>query len=154
LASDSSAVDVRIYVRPAYARLVRENSRFWNISGVRLSASLTSGFSFSADSAEALLAGGVALATPPDAGKLVTSGARFELFAEPKKEWEQWRSSLVMTDARVPEETTLPRPVAATLQYRERGYLFGTRSNARRGMVVPVGRHLLGPADLLMVPAK
>src|SRR5262245_59908369 len=42
LASDASAVDVQVYVRPAYARLVRDNTKFWNTSGVRIEAGLRS----------------------------------------------------------------------------------------------------------------
>jgi hypothetical protein len=154
LASDASAVDVHVYVRPAYARLVREKSRFWNTSGVRASATLFSGLAFEAESVEALLTGGISVATPPDAGKAAVPGARFRLETKADPKWEQWRPPLEMTDARLPEKAALPRPLSAALLYRTGGYLWGTYANTRRGLVVPVGNHLLGPADLVRVPAK
>jgi len=42
LASDASAVDVRVYVLPAYRELVCEHSKFWNVSGFKFGAGLTS----------------------------------------------------------------------------------------------------------------
>jgi hypothetical protein len=121
---------------------------------VRLSATVFSGLAFEAESAEALLTGGIALATPPDAGKPATSGARFRLEPKADPEWEKWRPPLDLADARLPEKAALPRPVPATLLYHTRGYLYGTRPYTRRGLVVPVGKDLLGPADLMGVPAN
>src|SRR5207249_4025871 len=43
--------------------------------------------------------------------------------------------------------------VVATLLWRTPGWVYGTYSHTRRGLVVPVGRSLLGPADILSVPA-
>jgi hypothetical protein len=154
LASDASAVHAHAYIRPAYARLVRDNSVFWNTSGVRFQAGLRSGVAFSVESAESVLTGGVALATRYPPGKEVASGHPFDLKSEEPKEWEKWRPALPLTDARLPEQAVPPRPVPAALLYRTPGRLYGTHSNTRRGLVVPVGRDLLGPSDLLTAPAQ
>jgi hypothetical protein len=155
LASDASAVDIHVYVRPAYARLVRENTEFWNTSGVRFEAGIRKGLAFSVESAESVLLGGVALATPSPPGKAVVSGHRFHLASAEPKEWHQWKPSLPLTDARLPEKAIMPRPVRATLEHEAPGRVWGTRSfPPRRGLVVPVGRDLLGPSDLLTVPEK
>lgn len=154
LASDASAVDVQVYVRPAYARLVRDNSKFWNTSGVHLATSmgLPPRLELGIESAEALLMGGVSMATPPKAGKPVESGKRFDLESEANPEWLKWKPELSLADTRVPEKAKMPRPVAATLLYKVSGRLWGTRSETRRGVVVPVGKRLLGPTDLVRVP--
>jgi hypothetical protein len=155
LASDASAVDVLAYIRPTYARLVRAETKFWNTSGVRFDAGLRKGIAFSVESAESVLLGGVALATPSPPGKEVVSGHRFRLAYEEPKEWHKWKPSLPLTDARLPEKAIMPRPVRATLEHEAPGTVWGKRSYPpRRGLVVPVGRDLLGPSDLLTVPEK
>lgn len=154
LASDASAVHVRVYIRPTFARLVRDNTRFWNVSGMQFRAGVTTGVTFSLESIAAVLAGGVAMATPAPPGKLVTAGHRFRMESEEPEEWRKWQPSLPLTDARLPEGTTLPRPVPAVLRYQESGWLWGSTAVLRRGLVVPVGRDLLGPADVMTVPAK
>jgi hypothetical protein len=153
LASDGSAVDVHAYIRPAYAPLVRGNSHFWNVSGLRVQAGLR-GLGLSLESLEAVLTGGVTLATEDPPGKRVVSGKRFVLEAEEPAGWQKWAPSLPLADARLPEKAILPRPVPAVLRSLVPGRLWGTRSLVRSGLVVPVGRDLLGPADLLTVPPK
>ena len=49
-----------------------------------------SGFGLELQSLEALLAGGVALGTPPDAGAVVRTGHRFTFEPEPPDEWLEW----------------------------------------------------------------
>jgi hypothetical protein len=154
LASDGSAVDVHAYIRPGFARLVRDNTHFWNVSGMRFQAGLRSGLAFSLESIESVLNGGVALATKDPPGKRVVSGKRFRLEPSEPEGWQTWGPSLPLADARLPEKTILPHPVPAVLRYQAPGRLWGTRSVVRAGLVVPLGRDLLGPADLLTVPAK
>lgn len=155
LASDASAVEVHAYIRPAYARLVRDNSRFWNTSGVRLAWQMLRP-SIAVDSAESALIGGVALATPDPPGKAVAPGhPPFRLDSDEPEGWQRWRPALPLTDARLPEESIMPRPIPATLEYETPGYLWGKRSNPpRRGLVLPIRKDLLGPSDLLTVPLK
>jgi paraquat-inducible protein B len=79
LAADANAVEVRAYIKPAYAHLIRERVRFWKSGGARLDAGWLSGLSLRVDSMQAFLAGGISLAVPPQAGKPVEAGFRFAL---------------------------------------------------------------------------
>ncbi len=44
--------------------LIRENTKFWNASGIHVSGGIFSGLSVSTESLEGLMAGGIALTTP------------------------------------------------------------------------------------------
>lgn len=77
-------VDIALYIKPQHAHLVKENSRFWNASGIKLSGSLTSGVSLKTNSLASILAGGIAFDEPklePEAKKAET-GTTFELYSD------------------------------------------------------------------------
>ncbi|MBU1330564.1 MAG: MCE family protein [Gammaproteobacteria bacterium] len=63
LASDQSTVEVKVFIEPAYASLVRKHTRFWNASGISVNADL-SGFKLRSESLASIVAGGIAFATP------------------------------------------------------------------------------------------
>lgn len=63
LAEDNHSVDVRIFVRAPYDQLVRDDSRFWNASGIDVSFG-ASGVSVQTQSLASILAGGIAFETP------------------------------------------------------------------------------------------
>ena len=63
LSDDQSTVEVKIFIEPAYASLVRKHTRFWNASGVSIDASL-SGVKVRSESLSSIVAGGIAFATP------------------------------------------------------------------------------------------
>jgi paraquat-inducible protein B len=92
--ADARHVEADAWIDSRYATLVRSNTRFWNASGIDVDAGLTSGVKIRTQSMEAILAGGVAFATPDSAGATVESGARFTLYEEPKKEWIRWSPAL------------------------------------------------------------
>ena len=77
LASDATSVEVRAYVRPAFVQLVRERTRFWETGGIEVGLSFTRGFRLDMGSLRSMLVGGIALATPPEPGGEVETGARF-----------------------------------------------------------------------------
>src|SRR5262249_47313837 len=64
LSSDGGAVESRVHIQQPFVPLIRPNTRFWDVGGLQAKFGLT-GVSIEVDSAEALIAGGVALATPP-----------------------------------------------------------------------------------------
>ncbi len=78
LADDGSSVRIYVNVWPQHAALVRSNSQFSNVSGVRVKAGLT-GVKVDTESVESLLAGGIAFSNPDKDGKAVREGAQFEL---------------------------------------------------------------------------
>ncbi|MCW3150868.1 MlaD family protein [Stutzerimonas stutzeri] len=63
LTDDQSTVEVKIFINPEYAHLVRKHTRFWNASGITVDAGL-SGVKFRAESLASVVTGGIAFATP------------------------------------------------------------------------------------------
>ncbi|CAI8742463.1 paraquat-inducible protein B [Pseudomonas donghuensis] len=63
LAEDQGTVEVKVYIEPAYAALVRKHTRFWNASGISIDADL-SGVKVRSESLASIVAGGIAFATP------------------------------------------------------------------------------------------
>ena len=63
LGEDQSTVEVKLFIEPQYASLVRKHTRFWNASGVSIDAGL-SGVKVRTESLASIVAGGIAFATP------------------------------------------------------------------------------------------
>lgn len=73
-------VDINIYIKPEFAHLVKQHSRFWNASGVTVSGSLTSGVHLDTDSLASIIAGGIAFDTPAsEDDSNIKNGQRFKL---------------------------------------------------------------------------
>ena len=145
LASDGNSVEARAYIEPAYAPLVREGTRFWSASGIDAQIDLR-GLRLKTESLQALVMGGIALATPADGGAQVGTGHRFELHDGPEDEWLQWQASIPVGSALLPPGASLPRPMRASLSWSEGRILTDTEEH--QGWVLNVSRGLLGPVDL------
>jgi hypothetical protein len=143
---------VRAYLKPNYLALVREETRFWKTGGAKLSAGWISGLSLEVESVESLMAGGVTMAIPPNAGKTVNSGHVFTLYDESQPEWSEWIPYLPVNQPYAQTATERPRPLLATLTWQYRNYLQRWRTGLRQGWVLPMQNGLLGPADLLQPP--
>lgn len=89
LGPTADRVLIHILIEPRYAPLVRGGSRFWNASGVDVDFGLLKGMQVRTESVEAIVAGGIAFATP-DEQRPVQPGQTFVLFDEPQAEWLQW----------------------------------------------------------------
>ena len=80
-----TGADIRIhaFVNAPYDRLVHDGSRFWNDSGVTISAG-TSGFKVEVESLQAVLAGGIGFETPVAArdGEPSKEGTVFHLYPD------------------------------------------------------------------------
>lgn len=63
LGDDENTVEVKVFIEPEYASLVRKHTRFWNASGISIDADL-SGFKLRSESLASIVAGGIAFATP------------------------------------------------------------------------------------------
>ncbi|MEA2116409.1 MAG: MlaD family protein [Thermodesulfobacteriota bacterium] len=83
---------IHININPEHSPLVHRGSRFWNASGVSVSAGLFSGVSVETESMETLVAGGVAMATPEgkDMGTPAQDGDHFILADKPEEKWLEW----------------------------------------------------------------
>src|SRR5258707_3720597 len=80
LSDMDGSVSVRIFIRAPHDRLVREGTRFWNASGISVTAG-DDGLKIQAESLSTLLAGGIDFDVPPGAerGEGATSDTQFTL---------------------------------------------------------------------------
>ena len=83
LSADGKAVQVYINIWPQHVQLVRDNSHFWNASGIQVEAGLFSGVDINTESVESILSGGVAFSTPDNAGDPAKEGQHFKLADNP-----------------------------------------------------------------------
>ncbi|WP_444926087.1 MlaD family protein [Microbulbifer sp. TRSA002] len=85
-------VYIYVHIEPQYQPLVREHTVFWNASGVDVNFGLKSGLNINTESAQALLQGGIAFATPeaPFMGFEVESGSHFPLYPKAEPKWYTW----------------------------------------------------------------
>mgnify|MGYP002141880761 FL=1 len=90
LARDGSEVLIEVNVAQEYAHLVRANSRFWNVSGVKADIGLTGG-TIEVETVQSLLTGGIAFNTPErEMGPTVKAGHSYPLHGKAEKEWLEW----------------------------------------------------------------
>lgn len=81
LDSRGKRVEFDAFIQQDYAFLVRDNTRFWNTSGINLSAD-SSGFKLHTPSLQAMISGGVTFGVPRglDRGEEVPDGTKFVLY--------------------------------------------------------------------------
>ncbi len=60
---DNQDININIFIEQEYAHLVKENSLFWNTSGVQVTASITAGIKVNTDSLASIIGGGIAVDT-------------------------------------------------------------------------------------------
>ncbi|EKO3367627.1 MlaD family protein [Vibrio fluvialis] len=84
-----------IEIESKYAYLVRENSVFWNTSGLDVSIGL-SGANVKAGTLDSIVRGGITFAIPEQ--KQLTAAAKagqsFYLYPTPQEEWKKWRTAI------------------------------------------------------------
>lgn len=104
LAPDATGVLIIAEIEERYAPLVRENSRFWDSSGIGFDFGIFSGLTIQADSIESIIMGGVAFATPSvkRMGARVTDGHLFELEEEADEDWLAWKPEITIPPDDVP----------------------------------------------------
>ncbi|NJD62142.1 MAG: MCE family protein [Deltaproteobacteria bacterium] len=91
LGPDATTVDIHVYIKRRYEKLVRNGSKFWDVSGIDVKAGLFRGLEINVESLRTVMAGGIAFATPDDPKDgPAKDGARFPLYDKPKKEWLEW----------------------------------------------------------------
>ena len=100
LSPTAQRVFIYVNIKPPYDRLVHENTKFWNASGIRVRAGIFSGVKINTESVTALVAGGISMATPEgeEMGKKVANGAHFLLHEEAKGCWLGWQPTIPLED--------------------------------------------------------
>ena len=83
LSDADGGVTVRIFIRSPHDRLVHEGTRFWNASGIAVTAG-SDGLKVQSESLWTLLAGGIDFDVPPggDAGDLAKPDASYTLYED------------------------------------------------------------------------
>lgn len=75
---------VHVFIEEKYMHLVKRDSHFWNVSGIKISGNLQ-GFELQAQSLKTVLAGGIAFDSPNDSNEpIVSNGDEFILFTDEK----------------------------------------------------------------------
>jgi paraquat-inducible protein B len=136
LEDDAAAVLVHAVIGRRYAPLVQEGSMFWNASGLRFDWSLFKGARLDLESLKALLAGGVAFATPEIQGAQAADGSYFALHDKPDDAWLAWRPTVRLGPADV--APPLPRIDLAATSFSVEdvppaSYAVQTASHVREG---------------------
>jgi paraquat-inducible protein B len=90
MVEDGTAVDFRIFVHAPYHEFVRQNSRFWNASGLDVAVD-ANGIRVNTQSFVTMMIGGVAFDTPADVepGAAAEEGFIFKLYASREKIFEK-----------------------------------------------------------------
>ncbi|MDD7805490.1 MAG: MlaD family protein [Endozoicomonas sp. (ex Botrylloides leachii)] len=94
LGNPADHVVIFINIESRYAGLISDQTKFWNVSGVRVNVGLFTGAKVKTNSLEALLAGGIAFATPDIPNKRVTNSKRFTLYPKVNERWLQWHPEI------------------------------------------------------------
>jgi paraquat-inducible protein B len=80
--------------------LIRENTRFWNVSGISVDAGIFSGVQIDTETLEAIIAGGIAFATPggEELADRVEQEHHFRLFDEAEDDWIEWEPDIELAE--------------------------------------------------------
>jgi len=100
LSPTAQQVWVNVNIQPNYANLVHTGSRFWPASGITASWGLFSGFNLDTESMEAIIAGGIALATPTgeEMGEPAVNGDHFTLQEKSEQSWLDWKPVIMLKE--------------------------------------------------------
>ena len=139
LSNDGATVRIQVVIEAEYAELVRDNSKWWSISGMQFDLGLQ-GMKLSIDSLSAWLRGGVAFATPDQPGARVVTGYRFTLAEKPDRDWLGWQPRIAVGMSGTGASNSLPKPirVAATWKASWLG-LYRRRSEQTWGLALDDG---------------
>jgi paraquat-inducible protein B len=117
LSQDGASVKVAAVVDPEYAELVRANSKWWVVGGMQVEAGLR-GIQVSMESLSAVIRGGIAFATPVDAGERVVTGHRFMLEPQPQREWLDWQPRIAVGNVGRIANGSLPTPIRVVASWQ------------------------------------
>ncbi len=89
LSADGRKVSLYLIIEPKYANLIRENTKFWDASGMKVSLGIFS-LKVQGGPLDSISGSGIAFATPNNPGAAAKFGDEFELAPSPKPEWLRW----------------------------------------------------------------
>jgi paraquat-inducible protein B len=83
LDEEEQKINIKVFIENRYSYLIKEDSKFWNISGLQANIS-RAGIDFKIDSISSLIAGGITFSSPQGSPSTTTK-APFKLFADISK---------------------------------------------------------------------
>lgn len=100
LNDDKDTVDMTIFVYSPYDKLIKRNTRFWNVSGLEVSLSAKGEMTVRMESMISLFVGGLAFETPPNQASqaknlAVTKNMTFPLYATQEDAIEQGQGEYI-----------------------------------------------------------
>jgi paraquat-inducible protein B len=101
LGDNARYIVVHARIHQNYAPLLRVDSKFWNAGGISAHLGLFTGLNISAESAQTLISGGIAFATPEAYGPPATNGSVFYINEKEDTAWESWNPMIPLQS--VPE---------------------------------------------------
>ncbi|MCF6187455.1 MAG: MlaD family protein [Desulfobulbaceae bacterium] len=103
-------------IQPEYQHLIHTGTKFWNASGIEVSGGVFSGMTISTESMEAMVRGGVALATPEgeEMGEAAAGGDHFVLAKKAEAGWKSWAPELATAPNNEIRSSTV-KPEAKTI---------------------------------------
>ena len=109
LSPSFNKVYVFVNITSPYIAIVRDNTRFWNVSGAKIEGGLFSGITVSTQSLEAIMKGGIALATPDNEqiGVAAEPGQHFTLYDKLEKAWLDWNPDIILLEKESREQATV-----------------------------------------------
>lgn len=151
LAADSRWVRVYASIDADYQSLVRDNSVFWNSSGLKMNMGL-GGLAVEANTFTSIAVGGIEFATPEPPGQNVAIGHKFDLHVEADPQWTRWQTAIATGPGLRLDLQTLPSMQQAALKWKTSFYGI-KRSHQMSGWVLTLSDGtLLGPTDLFLPP--
>jgi paraquat-inducible protein B len=93
LGSDGTEVLLDALIAPEYASVIRQDTQFWNASGVEIDLGW-GGLETQTGPLETLLRGGIQVATPDPPGPRAEPADRFVLREQPDEGWQSWEPVL------------------------------------------------------------
>jgi len=105
----SSHVIFLVQVHQPYQALVRDNSIFWERSGVDIDVGLL-GVSVSTSPLASFLNGGINFATPDMPGNLIATDAEFELSDENNDDWLRWEPQIELPHSVHSQDPEVEKP--------------------------------------------
>jgi len=93
LTSDARSVVLELAIAKQFVQVVRTNSVFWQKKAVRADLGLF-GSNIEIGSLEAMMKGGLVVATPGPAGKIADRGATFAMQPDEPEGWREWAPAL------------------------------------------------------------
>ena len=98
LSSDATSVGIEIFIEPCFAHLIRDNSYFYNTSGIGMEINLL-GAKVKTESIESILSGGIGVLTPDEYEEASEDGHIFNLHEDFDEKALAWSPKLQSSNA-------------------------------------------------------